>query len=100
MLQYVCDYIYAYDDIQTSVQSSEASKVSLYPNPASGSVVLDGLQDGEAEVQIYDLSGRLLSVRHAEGPSMMLDVTILAPGCYVLKVTQGDEVKVVKMVVE
>ena len=100
VLQYVCDYVYDYADIQTSVQSHEVSEVSLYPNPASGSVVLDGLQDGGAEVKIYDLSGRLLSVRHAEGPSMMLDVASLAPGCYLVRVEQGSGVKVVKMVVE
>ena len=100
VLQYVCDYIYDYGDIQTSVQSHDVSEVSLYPNPASGSVVLDGLQDGKAEVQIYDLSGRLLSVCHAEGPSMMLDVASLAPGCYLVRVEQGSGVKVVKMVVE
>lgn len=100
VLQYVCDYIYDYADIQTSVQSHGVSKVSLYPNPASGSVVLDGLQDCGAEVQIYDLSGRLLSVRHAEGPSMMLDIAALAPGCYLVRVKQGDEVTIVKMMVE
>ena len=77
-----------------------SSVLPLYPNPASGSVVLDGLQDGGAEVKIYDLSGRLLSVRHAEGPSMMLDVASLAPGCYLVRVEQGRGVKVVKMVVE
>ena len=100
VLQYVCDYIYDYGDIQTSVQSHDVSEVSLYPNPASGSVVLDGLQNGGAEVKIYDLSGRLLSVCHAEGPSMMLDVASLAPGCYMVRVEQGGGVKVVKMVVE
>ena len=100
VLQYVCDYVYEYNDINTGVQNHVDQEVSLYPNPASGSVVLDGLQDGKADVQIYDLSGRLLSVCHAEGPSMMLDVASLAPGCYMVRVAQGDWVKVVKVVVE
>jgi hypothetical protein len=100
VLQYVCDYVYDYNDIATGVQTSDFPMVSLYPNPASDRIVLDGLQDGEAEVQIYDLSGRLLSVCHAEGPSMMLDVASLTPGCYMVRVKQGSGVKVVKMVVE
>ncbi len=100
VLQYVCDYVYDYADIQTSVQSHDASKLSVHPNPASGRVVLDGLQDGDAEVRVHDLSGRLVLTRRASGPTTALDITALAPGCYVVKVVQGDEVKVVKMVVE
>ena len=100
VLQYVCDYVYDYNDITTGVQNRVDQEVSLYPNPASDRVVLDGLQDGEAEVRIHDLSGRLVLTRRASGPTTALDITALAPGCYVVKVLQGDEVKVVKMVVE
>ena len=82
------------------MQAAESQKVSLYPNPASGRIVLDGLQDGEAEVRIHDLSGRLVLTRRASGPTTALDISALAPGCYVVKVAQGDEVKVVKVVVE
>ena len=100
VLQYVCDFIYDYDDVVTGVQNPVMQEVLLYPNPATDRVVLDGLQDVEAEVRIYDLSGRLLATCRATGPSMPLDVTFLAPGCYVVKVVQGDKEKVVKMVVE
>lgn len=100
VLQYVCDYVYEYNDINTGVQAAESQKVSLYPNPASGRIVLDGLQDGDAEVRIHDLSGRLVLTRRASGPTTALDITALAPGCYVVKVVQGEEVKVVKVVVE
>ena len=55
VLQYVCDYIYEYNDIVTGIQNTEYQKVSAYPNPASGRVMLVGLQDGAAEVQVYDL---------------------------------------------
>ena len=100
VLQYVCDYIYDYNDITTGVQNRVDQEVSLYPNPASGRIVLDGLADGEAEVRIHDLSGRLVLTRRACGPTTALDVTTLAPGCYVVSVVQRDDVKVVKMVVE
>jgi hypothetical protein len=100
VLQYVCDYVYDYNDITTGVQNRENQEVSLCPNPASGRVVLDGLQDGDAEVRVHDLSGRLVLTNHAFGPTTALDITALAPGCYVVKVVQEEEVKVVKMVVE
>ncbi len=100
VLQYVCDYVYDYNDITTGVQNRVDQEVSLYPNPASGRIVLDGLQDGEAEVRIHDLSGRLVLTRRASGPTTALDITALAPSCYVVHVVQGEEVKVVKVVVE
>lgn len=100
VLQYVCDYVYDYNDITTGVQNREDQEVSLYPNPASSRIVLDGLQDGEAEVRIHDLSGRLVLTRLAAGPTAVLDVSSLAPGCYMFRVEQGVGVKVVKVVVE
>ena len=100
VLQYVCDYVYEYNDITTGVQNRENQEVSLYPNPASGRIVLDGLQDGDAEVRIHDLSGRLVLTRRASGPTTALDITALAPGCYVVKVVQENEEKVVKVVVK
>ena len=100
VLQYVCDYVYEYSDVVTGVQSPAVPEISLYPNPASGRIVLDGLADGEAEVRIHDLSGRLVLTCLASGPTAILDVTALAPGCYVVRVVQGEEVKVVKVVVE
>lgn len=100
VLQYVCDYVYDYSDVVTGVECPAVSEVSLYPNPATDRVVLDGLADGEAEVRIHDLSGRLVLTRLAAGPTALLDISSLAPGCYVVRVAQGDEEKVVKMVVE
>lgn len=100
VLQYVCDYVYDYNDIATGVQNPAVSEVSLYPNPTSGRMAIGGLWDGEAEVRIHDLSGRLVLTRRIAGPSALLDVTALAPGYYLVRVVQGDEEKVVKVVVE
>lgn len=100
VLQYVCDYIYEYNDVVTAIQNAKYQKVSVYPNPASGRVMLVGLQDGAAEVQVYDLSGQLLSVRIVSGPTTEVDLSAFAPGCYLLKIMQGTTVQVVKLVME
>ena len=100
VLQYICDYVYDYSDIATGVQNPAVSEVSLYPNPTSGRMAISGLRDRETEVRIHDLTGRIVCTRRIAGPTALLDVTALAPGCYVVRVAQGDEEKVVKMVVE
>lgn len=99
VLQYVCDYIYDYEDVQTAVQNPMAGKVTLYPNPASGSVMLDGLSEKETEIQIFDISGRLLSTRNVTGSSSLMDVSDLASGCYVVRLLQGVSVQNVKLMV-
>ncbi len=100
VLQYVCDYIYDYEDVQTAVRNPMAGKVTLYPNPASGSVMLDGLSEKEAEIQIFDISGRLLSTRNVTGPSSVMDVSDLASGCYIVRLLQGASVQNIKLMVK
>ena len=99
VLQYVCDYIYDYEDVQTAVRNPMAGKVTLYPNPALGYVVLDGLSEKETEIQIFDISGRLLSTRNVTGSSSVLDVSDLASGCYVVRLLQGTSVQNIKLMV-
>ena len=99
VLQYVCDYIYDYEDVQTAVRNPMAGKVTLYPNPALGYVVLDGLSEKETEIQIFDISGRLLSTRNVTGSSSLMDVSDLASGCYVVRLLQGVSVQNVKLIV-
>ena len=99
VLQYVCDYIYEYDDVQTAVQSPVTKSVVLHPNPASGSVVLDGLSEGGTEIQIFDISGRLITTCSVMGTSQLIDVSGFASGCYVLRLTQGVSVQNIKLMV-
>lgn len=99
VLQYVCDYIYDYDEVQTVVQNPVAEKVTMCPNPASGSVMLDGLSEGGTEVQIFDISGRLITSCSVTGTSQLIDVSGFASGCYVFRLTQGTSVQNIKLMV-
>ena len=99
VLQYVCDYIYDYSDINAALHSPVAERVALYPNPASAHVTLVGLPEGVSQVQIYDLSGKLVSTQHAGSSHMTMDVSGFVPGCYVVRLTQGASVQNVKLVV-
>lgn len=99
VLQYVCDYIYDYSDINVAVQSPMFSRVSVYPNPASDRVMLSGLPEGGVQVQVYDVTGRLLSTRNVSGTTGMLDVSGLVPGGYMLRMRQGASVQHVRLMV-
>ncbi len=48
----------------------------------------------------YNNRNQLVLTCRAAGSTAILNVTALAPGCYVVSVAQGEEVRVVKVVVE
>jgi hypothetical protein len=76
-----CDTV-TYRGITTASALHERSKLrlSLFPNPCSDHVFVEGLPPG-ASLLLYDAAGKLLS-RHEDGGA--LDVSLLCPGLYSL----------------
>lgn len=66
--------------------SSHQDSFTLYPNPASNTLYVDGLNP-QAKVQILNIVGILVSNQSLLFGS--LDVSNLSPGVYFLKVEQG-----------
>lgn len=79
---------------------TEPARVSVYPNPTSGSLHISGMTARKAEV--FDLGGRLLRTfefgKQQEVP--VADLSGLARGVYLLKVMGEDEVRVFRVVKE
>jgi uncharacterized repeat protein (TIGR01451 family) len=76
----------------------EMPKVSLYPNPTSGMVQLAGVNAG-ATVEVMDALGRVV----LQGPIRTegrMDVSGLPAGAYVVRVKEGDVVKMGRVVVQ
>ena len=75
------------------VKGANPEDFSFYSN---GVFVIDN--EGEANLQVIDLNGRVLSSENIYGStSIQVDA---APGIYLLRLTNGDNVKVQKVVVE
>lgn len=70
-----------------------SENISVYPNPTQGKIEVDirHIVDANAEVQITDMSGRVLYRTRADVNSnhLVLDPE-LAQGVYILKLTNGD----------
>ena len=58
---------------------------TLYPNPASGVVFLEGLEN-QAEVTISDMMGRVVSSFTAHGTREAVDVSALSAGTYFVRI--------------
>ncbi len=66
-----------------------ATQISIFPNPASGSISIDGLTE---QAIVYDAVGRAVLTINTNG---LVDVSQLTPGVYFVK-TSTETVKFVK----
>lgn len=77
--------------VVTRVGTAGSDGLSVYPIPAKDRLVLKGLPDGNTQVDVLDMTGRLMfsrEVRVAGGETIM-DVRGLPSGNYVLQVDMG-----------
>ncbi|MEP5338213.1 MAG: leucine-rich repeat domain-containing protein [Algibacter sp.] len=59
---------------------------SLYPNPTSDIVYIKNKELNNANVSVYDLSGRILSSKNMNGTFTEVDISSLSSGIYLFKV--------------
>ena len=70
------------------VEESSAFGISVYPNPTSDRVVVKG--SDVAEIQIYDIMGRVMRSVKTSNESETIDLHDLARGSYVMMITLKD----------
>ena len=70
----------------STVENAKASKLSLYPNPASDKFYVQGLNGGN--VQVYDANGRMII--NTQYTQNGVDVNMLPKGVYVVKITDKN----------
>lgn len=73
---------------------AENDREAISARYVSGVLQVEGVTEGEFEVNIYNLTGKL--VRTAI--ETMINVTDLAKGCYLVKVTTAEAEKIVKFI--
>ncbi|MBK8847028.1 MAG: T9SS type A sorting domain-containing protein [Bacteroidetes bacterium] len=82
------------------------SSLFLYPNPANANVLIDfdAFESGEGNIQLYNLLGAEVyaqSIALAEGQNRFnFDVSNLASGCYIVKVTSKGTTQMARLIVE
>jgi len=77
----------------------EEYKVILFPNPATNSITLSGLQGGEIII-ISDIRGQNLLTRKAANNSEILSISHLSQGMYLVRIVREGTNSVLKLVVK
>jgi PKD repeat protein len=75
----------------------DQDNISIYPNPANNTVNLEFTKaiSGNAKIEISDITGRLVSTQvlsASEGKTIPIDISSMAAGMYIMKVTTGTNV--------
>ena len=92
---YIGDCNYAYDipnnlpGSSTSITPVASRRLSLYPNPSKGNLILDVELTGTAEVQVTNLVGQAMYTVEVSGTRPTLDLSHLPNGLYALHLNDG-----------
>ena len=79
------------------IDDVNAANVSLYPNPATSTVTLTGIE-GTAEVTIVDMNGRAAGKWTVVNGELTIDVTTLAQGAYFVRIV-GEQVNAIRKLI-
>lgn len=74
-------------------------KIKAYPNPAAGTLPIDGLPENKkAEITLYDMNSRLIKEFTTYSSFTELDISDVVPGSYLLVINNQLErtVKIIK----
>lgn len=88
ILQYVCDYIYQYADINAGIQRAEQLTLQVMPNPASEQVSIMGLGEALQSVQVVDVAGHTVMESLLSATKNTLNISSLVKGMYIVRM--GD----------
>lgn len=75
----------------TGLDELSNSNVSVYPNPAQNFLNVKGLELNNAEVQIFDISGRIVNASLFKVSNSTIDISSLAKGTYHLVLSNNSE---------
>jgi len=80
--------------------NTKANKVNVYPNPTSDKLNIEVSSD--SKVQILDLNGKRVGAERnvSANQKQVIDVTNLAKGIYMVKVSNNQSVEVKKIVIK
>jgi len=87
--------------VTLATEGFTAAMVNVYPNPASSSVsiTLPNMSYQNMNVAVYDVNGRTILQKSITGQTTVVDISALASGVYVFRIS-GDNSVVVKQVIK
>ena len=88
-------------NIVGTVEPAEAWGLTVAPNPSTGIVQIqaDKPSYGKLHLVLFDTNGRRIRDLWMETSTLMLDMTDLPPGFYILRISDGEKAGAVRLAV-
>src|SRR5699024_5385133 len=87
-----------YQNANMSVNNQQKPNLSIYPNPAEDYLYIENLTK-PAQIEIYNLSGKVLLRQEVNGAVKQVNVSQLSEGIYLYQLHQkGQQVKMGELV--
>lgn len=67
-------------------EPAESSAIRLFPVPSGNFIYLEGMSGGLNTIELYTLTGQLVSIAQTHASSYRSDISALAPGLYLARV--------------
>ena len=75
---------------ELGIQGTDFPELTLAPNPSSDRVIVSGLGTGSWQHRLFDPRGRLVLQWTSHGDRLVMDVSDLSPGLYLLQSGQAQ----------
>ncbi|MEQ1553673.1 MAG: T9SS type A sorting domain-containing protein [Ferruginibacter sp.] len=94
------DGTFTYSKIAPLSCENRKSEISVYPNPTPNTITIEGLAKGKNIVTLYTNQGRLVTSLTTSKVKDVIDMTTLASGTYMLKITNENGTSEVRTIVK
>ncbi len=87
--------------LTTGINFEAQSRLSIYPNPAENELIVDRIKaDGAvtSAIQLYTPGGQMVLNKAVDHPTHRLNLSLLSPGVYFLRVIQGEKAETHKII--
>ena len=81
------DGSFTYSSIRSSSCTKGRGDIVIVPNPAKDKFTISGMENGKNSILIYAANGQLVKTQTSTLNNDKVDITYLAPGMYMVKVT-------------
>lgn len=78
-----------YNGTTTNVEEDHKTSFTVYPNPSTNHVTINGVRSGSA-IAMIDMSGEVVSEQKSSTEDLTFDMSTLVPGVYGLRVVAPD----------